>query len=276
MKALAWIDGDVIALEQARVALDDPGYLLGDGAFETLRSRRGRVLRWDLHAERMAYGLAVLDIDAQALGVAERAVHELAAAARDQNDVYLRVQITRDRAGRGRVTVLARSLPAYPDRLYRQGARLSVADWRRDPDDPLAGVKSMSYLAQVNTRRHARTRGFDDALILNTHGRVCEASYANVMARSGEVILAPGRKEGALDGVTRQVLLDALDAGRYALQARLDWSELESAEEVVLVSTLAGVIPVAHIEGIDRDYIGASGVFARRMTQCYADLLEAE
>lgn len=271
MKALAWIGGEVMALEQARVALDDSGYLLGDGVFETLRVRYGRIFRWDLHAERMAHGLAVLEIDEKTLAVAERAAQELAVVLRDQGDVYLRVQITRDG-----VTALARSLPAYSDRLYLKGARLGVADWRRDPDDPLAGVKTMSYLAQARTRRRAQACGFDDALILNTAGRVCEASYANVVARCGDVILAPGLEEGALDGVTRRVLLDELDDERHASGTRLDWSTLELADEVVLVSTLAGVIPVAQIEGINRDYACADGALARRMTVCYAELLEAE
>jgi branched-chain amino acid aminotransferase len=275
VKALAWIDGEIVALERAHVALDDPGYLLGDGVFETLRARYGRIFRWALHAERMAHGLAVLAIAGGSLAVAERAVRELAATTHDQHDVYLRVQIARDRTGQGKTTALARSLPAYPERLYRQGARLGVADWRRDPADPLAGVKSVSYLAQVRTRRRAQVSGFDDALILNTHGRVCESSYANVLARCGDVILTPGREEGALDGVTRRVLLDEFDIERYALQTRLDWPALESADDVVLVSTLAGVIPVVRIEGIDRDYAGAGGAFARRMTTCYKKLLDA-
>ncbi|HEX5313371.1 MAG TPA: aminotransferase class IV, partial [Gammaproteobacteria bacterium] len=276
MNELAWVDGRILPLAEARIALDSPGFLLGDGVFETLRTRRGRVFRWDLHAARFAKGLAALDIAPAALPIAERAARELAgAAANCEDDLSLRVQVSRDASGIGEVSALIRPLPPRVERLYREGARLAIATSRRDPADPLAGVKSLSYLPQVLARRAARARGFDDALILNTPGRVCEAAHANVIARSGRRLYAPGREEGALDGVTRRVLLDDIAAGEDELQFRLERSELEAAEELVLTSTLAGVIPVASIEGVAKSYAGSAGELARGLARRYEVLLES-
>ncbi len=276
MTPLAWLAGRVLPLAEARIALDDPGFLLGDGVFETLRARRGKPFRWDLHAERLAAGLAAVGVRNDALDVAERAVHELAArAAHDgDDDLYLRVQVSRMSMGAGKVTALARPLPDYPERLYRKGARLAIADWRCDPANPLAGVKSLSYLPQVWARRAAQARGFDDALILNTRGRVCEAAHANVIARRGTMLYAPGPEEGALNGVTRQVLLAEADRA-YSLCSSLSWGELEAAEEAILASTLAGVVPVAGIDGVHHRYAGPAGELAVRLTNFYAALLEA-
>ncbi|HEX5314346.1 MAG TPA: aminotransferase class IV [Gammaproteobacteria bacterium] len=277
MTPLAWIAGTVMPLAEARIALDDPGFLLGDGVFETLRARKGKPFRWDLHAERLAAGLAVVGIAAEALAVAEGAVHELATrAAHDcDDDVYLRVQVSRLAASRAEVTALVRPLPAFPEHLYRRGARLAIADWHRDPADPLAGVKSLSYLPQVWARRAVQARGFDDALILNSFGRVCEAAHANVIARHGRVLYAPGPEEGALDGVTRRVLLAALPEDDYAVETRLDRIALVEAEELVLISTLAGVVPVSGIAGVDRLYAGAAGVLAMHLAHAYAVLLDS-
>ncbi|MGH8271311.1 MAG: aminotransferase class IV [Gammaproteobacteria bacterium] len=277
MKPLAWIEGRILPLVEARIALDDPGFLVGDGVFETLRARRGKLFRWDLHAERLAAGLAAVGIGNEALAVAERAAHEVAARAQDgyADDLYVRVQVARDATGAGTVTALARALPQYPERLYREGARLGVAAWHRDLADPLVGVKSLSYLPQVWSRREAQARGFDDALILNSAGRVCEAAHGNVIARRGRNIYAPGSEEGALDGVTRRVLLAQIADDAYVLQSRLERSELEEAEEVVLTSTLAGVIPVVEIEGVSKRYAGAAGELAARLTQTYETLLDA-
>lgn len=275
MTPLAWIEGRILPLAEARIALDDPGFLVGDGVFETLRARKGRPFRWDLHAERLAAGLAVVGIGTGELVEAERAVHELAARTGNGDDVYLRVQISRDAVGEAAVTALARPLPPYPERLYREGARLGISAWRRDPADPLAGVKSLSYLPQVWARREAQARDFDDALIFNSAGRVCEAAHGNVLARCGGRLYAPGPKEGALDGVTRRVLLAELADDDFALQLQLSRGELEEAEEVLLTSTLAGVVPVAEIEGVDRGYAGPSGELARRLARAYETLLDA-
>jgi branched-chain amino acid aminotransferase len=266
-----------VPLSEAHIALDDPGYLLGDGLFETLRARKGNVFRWDLHAERLAAGLSAIGIHSEALILAERAARGLAVEVANENDdVYLRVQVSRTATGEAYVTALARPLPKYPARLYGEGARLAVAAWRRHPADPLAGVKSLSYLPQVWTRRAAQARGFDDALILNTRGKICEASYANVIAGYRNAIYAPSPEEGALDGVTRRVLLAGLDRNEYAMRSRLSWSELETADEVLLVSTLAGVIPVVEIEGVKKRYAGPAGELARRLTMLYVTLLDSE
>lgn len=275
MTPLAWIEGRVLPLAEARIALDDRGFLVGDGVFETLRARKAKPFRWDLHAERLAAGLATVGIGAGALVEAERAVHELAVRTGNGDDIYLRVQVSRDAEGEGTVTALARSLPSYPERLYAEGARLGISPWRRDPADPLAGVKSLSYLPQVWARREAQARGFDDALILNSAGRVCESAHGNVIARRGRALYAPGPGEGALDGVTRRVLLARIGDEDYELRLRLDRSELEEAEEAVLTSTLAGVVPVAEIEGVSKRYAGAEGELAARLTQAYDTLLAA-
>ncbi len=278
MTPLAWIEGCVLPLAEARVALDDPGFLVGDGIFETLRARRGKLFHWDLYAERLAAGLAAVGIGNEALTVAQRAAHEVAAHAQAGygDDLYVRVQVSRAAEGAGVVTALARPLPRYPERLYREGASLGIAAWRRDPADPLVGVKSLSYLPQVWARRAAQARGFDDALILNLAGRICEAAHGNVIARRGRNLYAPGPEEGALAGVTRRVLLAQIADDGYVLQYSLQRGELGSAEEFVLTSTLAGVIPVVAIEGVDKRYAAAAGELCRRLTQAYETLLDAD
>ncbi|MDN5865427.1 MAG: D-amino acid aminotransferase, partial [Gammaproteobacteria bacterium] len=74
MTPLAWMDGCVLPLGEARIALEDPGFLFGDGVFESLRVRRGRPFRWDLHARRLSEGLEVVGIDAGPLNLAQFAV----------------------------------------------------------------------------------------------------------------------------------------------------------------------------------------------------------
>ncbi len=276
----AWMDGAVVPLAEAAVPLDDPGFLLGDGVFETLRARRGRIFRWPLHRARMAHGLEVLGIGSGVLDTVQAALEALAAAgARDYDDQYLRAQVVRERgagaAATGNVTALVRPLPGYPAHWHGTGVRLGVAACRIDPHSPLAGVKSLSYLPQVLARRQAQGGGFDDALILNTDGRVCESAHGNVIARLGRTLYAPGREEGALAGVTRDVLLGWARDNGYGIEIRLPWDVLPMAEEAVLASTLAGVVPIATVEGLDARFPGGEGELAVAMTQAYEAMLDA-
>ncbi len=275
----AWLEGRVMPLAEATVALSSPGFLLGDGVFETLRARHGRIFRPEWHWERMAHGLEVLGIDPAVLETVETAVHEVCdAAASLLDDIYLRVQVVRelnhDGPARGRVSTIARPCPTYPPHWYRDGVSLGVADLRSDPHAPLSGVKSLSYLPHTLARRRAQGRGFDEALILNTEGRVCESAYGNVIARIDHVLYSPGREEGALDGVTRRVLLDWAQSQGYAIETRLPWMVLAEAEEVVLVSTLAGVVPVAAIEHLPQTHFaGAKGKLFSALRAAYEKLL---
>ncbi|MGH9436341.1 MAG: aminotransferase class IV [Terriglobia bacterium] len=273
----AWADGQVMPLAEATVPLSDPGFLLGDGVFETLRARHGKIFAWPRHRERMAHGLDVLGIEPTVLARVDSALVALTeAAASTFDDMYVRVQVVRaPGAGMttGTVTALARACPDYPAHWYEQGVRLGVTELRCDPEAPLAGVKSLSYLPQVLARRHAQTRGFDDALMLNTMGRVCESAHGNIIARLGRTLYAPGREEGALGGVTRGALLRWADEHDYIIEIRLPWEVLSEVEEAVLVSTLAGVVPVASVEGIDTHLVAGSGELAIAMRQAYEDLL---
>lgn len=278
--AWAWLEGRVVPLAEATVALSSPGFLLGDGVFETLRARRGRIFRWPLHRVRMVRGLEVLGIDPGAADTAEVALRAVCeAAAGDLEDMYLRVQVVREAsAGNpapGRVSAIARACPPNPPQVFREGVALGLAELRIDPRAPLAGVKSLSYLPQTLARRRAQGRGFDDALILNAGGRVCESAYGNVLARAGRTLYAPGPGEGALDGVTRRVLLDWAVGAGYALEEQLPWQVLASAEEAMLLSTLAGVVPVTTIEHLPRTrFAGGKGELAQTLRDVYEKLLE--
>jgi len=278
----AWADDRLRPLADARIPLLDRGYLLGDGVFETLRARGGRLLAWPLHRDRMAHGLAVLGIEASALETAAQAAEAVTGrAARDVPvDLYVRVQVARcGETGReadpGTVTASARPCPVTPERLRQSGARLRVAAWRRDPGDPLAGVKPLSYLPHVLARRAARAAGCDDALVLNTAGRVCESSYGNIVARVNGAWYAPGPDEGALDGVTRRLLLERAVPRGETVHDRLPVDALEQAEEVLLLSTLAGVVPVRAIDGVASALAGGHGRFAARFAAAYEALLDS-
>ncbi len=250
---LAYVEGVVGELADARIPLDDRGFLVGDGIFETMRTHAGKVVFLDDHRRRFEAGLAALGMPNT--DEFDRAVEALVAAglqASGGEDLYLRIQASAgpmlDIPGPGtpRVTGICKLFQA-PVARQRDGVQLATTHYKLQHDSPLAGIKHSSFLPYIAARRDAIAHGADDALLWNTRGRPIEVSTANLFLRRGDTIHAPGPAEGAVAGVTRAVVIDIL--------RQMDWSVDEqappssSADEAWMTNTTGGVIPIVGIDG---------------------------
>jgi branched-subunit amino acid aminotransferase/4-amino-4-deoxychorismate lyase len=131
------------------------------------------------------------------------------------------------------------------ERLYRQGVAVVVErELRVRSAGPLAGLKSLSYQLNSLALARAEAAGAFEALLLNEGGRVVEGSRSNLVAVIGTVPMTPPTSDGCLPGTARRRLLEAgmIHEGSFGLE------ELAAAEEVLLTSSLLGVLPVSRIE----------------------------
>lgn len=253
-----YVDGKVMDLAKATIPLNDRGYLLGDGVFETLRTVNGKVFRLDDHAARLRQSL-------QAIGLDEPVEKEFRAAVQALvrqgvkaygGEVYLRVNISTgpmgDIAGDDRgimVTGLCRKFKPYPMQYYSNGVHVITSRQRKDSRSQLSSVKTLSFLPYVTARREALTATAHDALLLNEHGRVAEASTSNVFARGkDDVVYAPGPAEGAVSGVTRSVLLDLVADAGFKIVEQLPVATLAASREAWLTNTTGGVVPMTRFD----------------------------
>jgi branched-subunit amino acid aminotransferase/4-amino-4-deoxychorismate lyase len=273
-----WLDGELLPADGRHISVYDRGFQLGDGVFETLRARAGHVAELGEHLARLhhsADGLSIhLPPDADAIiraGIAGL----LRADGLDGADGDASVRITVSRGalhGRGllpagetaRPTIALQAWPVAPapaDHLER-GLHLIGSRVRRDPENPLAALKTTSRADYVHARLEARHAGADDALFLTLDGHLSEATSANLF-----IVRAPrsgtgGRGEGPtelatpalgcaiLPGTTRSWLLGwAARVGLRPTEAWLTTRELLDADEAFLCSSVAGVLPVTRYEG---------------------------
>jgi len=240
------LNGSLMEPEAARIAPGDRGFTLGDGLFETLRVKAGRIQRRDAHLARLARGAAVLALPLPALDLA--AVLEEVRAANGLEEGSLRLTVTRGEGPRGvlpppspqptvLVTAAPLASPAAPARL------ILARRTRRNEFSPLAGVKSLNYLDNILARQEAAEAGADDAILLNTRGSVAETSIANLFAVIGGRLLTPLLTDGVLPGIMRAAVL-ALEGTEETLTP----ADLARADEVLLTSSL-GIRSVALLEG---------------------------
>lgn len=265
---LCWLDGRVVEAADARVSPLDAGWRLGDGVFSTLRAVDGSPQRLAAHVTRLLH-------DAAALGITGLAADRLAEAARlvaarngeDHPDLVLRLVVTRGPvpadapfgavAASPTVAVLASPAPA-PSGPVRT---ITITGGRRP-----AAIKSTSWAWSGQAIAAARAAGADTALFVEG-GEVLEAAAANVVVVHGDAAVTPPADGRLLPGTTRAVLLAA---GALA-EATVPAADLDTADEVVLLSAVRGAVSVVAID--DRP-VGA-GVPGRVAAALQAQLRDA-
>ena len=113
----------------------------------------------------------------------------------------------------------------------------------RKPVNALAGIKSANALLYVLAARYARDNNWDEALILNEHGRICEANSSNVfLVLPDKRVLTPPVSEGILPGVMRKNMINWLKENSYQVdEAILLTEDFYRAEEVFLTNAVTGL-----------------------------------
>ena len=182
---VVFLNGRFVAGEAARISILDRGFLYGDGLFETLRIIGGRPHAWEAHLERLERGAAFLKLRPPLTALEMRRAVEQLVLRNSLPDSVLRLTLTRGPGPRGyspknadspTLLMTMHPVPATKPR----GLRLVTSSFRLAAADPLAQFKTCNKLVHVLARAEAEARGADDALLLNTRGRLAEATSSNL------------------------------------------------------------------------------------------------
>lgn len=250
-----WLNGEWRDKREA-IGVDDRGFLLGDGVFETILIRNGAAAFLERHIARLTKGLSVLSMDAGLPDNLRAVITELASRNDlSDGDASLRLTITRGPGARGL---------AYPERHKSASTRLmtmararvadsrarllTVTKHRRAAAGMAAQCKTLSYVDNILAYNDAIAAGADDAVMLNADGMLACASAANIFVIDQESVITPPVSDGALPGIVRAVLLDeASSAGIDIREQAIEPDALRDGA-VFLTNSLIGLAP-AHLDG---------------------------
>ena len=247
------LNGVLIEQDVARIDPSDRGLLLGDGVFETIAVRKGTARRLPAHLARLRLGAAVLNIPLTQTDEQLAALINDTLTANALTEAVVRVTLTRGPGGRG-IVAPAEPKPtlmisAAPQPAPAEPARVIIAqDTRRNEFSPLAQIKSLNYLDNIIARQQATAQNADDALLLNTAGRIAESTVANIFVLVNGGLVTPPISEGALPGVMRA---EAIKLSR-AEERPVTIDMLGAASEIFLTNALGlrAVVKVGdHIVG---------------------------
>jgi branched-chain amino acid aminotransferase len=285
---LIWLNGELVAWEDAKVHVLTHGLHYGTGVFEGERAyetpRGPAIFRHNDHLDRLFKSAELYYMPIPyTLEELRTATHELIAA-NDLRECYIRPIVFRGYGQMGLypldapvdVSIAAWAWGAYlGEESKRTGVRAKVASWRRIPHDALIphAKASGQYLNSVLAKIEASKAGYQEAILLDSHGFVCEGSGENIyVVREGQVVTPP-QTAGILDGINRKsVLRIAGDLGIEVIERDLARAELYLADEVFLTGTAAEMVAVTEID----DHAigeGIPGPVTRQLQQVFDDAL---
>jgi branched-chain amino acid aminotransferase len=246
----------------------------GDGLFETLRFIDKKVVFLHQHFERLAIGLKTLKMSSP-LGFSPNWIENeinkaISAIQKDgskqpqiENDQhadlpYWRVRMTFWRESPGLYTpdsnnvawqIEANPIPEGFFTLNKSGLKVGVYEQIKLSSDLLSPLKTTSALPYVMASIHKKEMGWDDALLLNYHHRIAEATASNIFLCQGNKLFTPSLSEGPVSGILRRLILEtAVEIGLEPIETALTTEHFKNADEIWLTNAIHGVRWVESIQ----------------------------
>ena len=235
------------------IPLDDRGFTLGHGLFETVLWTDGALAHWDAHVERLERGCRALGLPTPDRAGFRNAALTAIADAGTPARAAVRLSWSAGSGGRGldvpepltpRLSVIATAIDATPGPVTLATARV-----RRNDRSPTSRLKTLSYLDNVLARAEARVAGAEEALMLNTVGEIACAAAANVFWIRHDVVFTPDLDCGVLDGIMRREVIAACHhLGLQVEEVYANPGRLAGAP-MFISNSLVGVRAVASLDG---------------------------
>jgi branched-chain amino acid aminotransferase len=289
---LIWHNGELVAWEDAKVHVLTHGLHYGTGVFEGERAydtpHGTAIFRHTDHLRRLFASAELYYMPIPyTLEELRAATHELIAA-NGLAECYIRPIVYRGYGQMGLNPLdceVSVSIAVWPWGAYLgeeaavQGVRAKVSSWRRISSDSLIphAKASGQYLNSVLAKIESVKAGYQESILLDANGCVCEGTGENIFVVRDGVVLTPPQTAGILDGISRKSILQvARDLGYEVVERDLARAELYLADEVFMSGTAAELVPVCEIDDHrigERVHGGGRGPITEAVQKVFVDAL---
>jgi branched-chain amino acid aminotransferase len=283
---LIWLNGEFVAWEDAKVHVLTHALHYGTGVFEGIRAYETpngtAIFRNQDHLDRLEKSAKLYYMDLPFSPQQLREVtHELIAR-NGFKSCYIRPLVWRGYGPMGlnpldnpvEAMVAVWEWGAYlGEEGKTNGVRARVSSYRRISSESLIPHSKASgqYLNSVLAKIESVKAGYEEAILLDDNGYVCEGTGENVFVIKDGVIHTPGQADGILDGINRKSCIQiARDLGYEVVERNIARAELALADEVFLTGTAAELTPMREIDDIE---IGPPGPVTREIQGVFEDAL---
>lgn len=261
----AYFQNQFVPFVEAKISIATHALHYGTGAFGGLRGipdpqapQQVLLFRLDRHCQRLSDSAKFLHYNLPAEKIKETIV-EFVKINKPTTSFYIRPFVyTSDLGIAPRLHNIEKDFFVYGlelgDYMSPEGVSCRISSWYRQEDRslPLRAKISGAYITSSLAKTEAVESGFDEAILMNSQGKVSEASGMNIfLLRNGQLV-SPGVEQDILEGITRDSILTiARDLGIKTIERSVDKSELFIADEAFISGTAAKIIPVKRIENYE-------------------------
>lgn len=249
------INGEIISEDKARISPNNPGFLFGEGLFETIRADDGVPFLLTKHLLRLRSGLKYLNIEAPtSLNRADNLITQLLKANRlTKKSSVIKIicsrnpQIGVDAAPKPAASLIITTteLDLKEIKSRQAGIRADIIPWERNCNNPLLALKSLNYLENRYALQMAKRDGFSEGIFLNQKGELCEGTFSNLFLIRGNRLLTPPLTAGILPGITRAFILEKAPAvGIEVCETPLFPDDIETCSGAFITSSLMHLSPL--------------------------------
>jgi len=283
---LIWLNGEFVAWEDAKVHVLTHALHYGTGVFEGIRAYETRqgtaIFRNRDHLERLEKSAKLYYMELPYPKEQLREVTHDLIARNGFKTCYIRPLVWRGYGPMGlnpldnpvEAMVAVWEWGAYlGEEGKRKGVRARVSSYRRISSESLIPHSKAcgQYLNSVLAKIESVKAGYEEAILLDDKGYVCEGTGENVFVIKDGVIYTPTQADGILDGINRKSCLQiARDLGYQVVERNIARAELALADEVFLTGTAAELTPMREIDDIE---IGPPGPITREIQGVFEDAL---
>jgi branched-chain amino acid aminotransferase len=251
-------NGKYFSSEEKIINADNQSYRYGDGLFETMKMIKGEILLAEYHFMRLFKGLEVLKYNIPKLfkpGLLIEQIKTLAQKNGCGKAARVRLSVSRGRGGLydgdNKLDYIVECMPLNTsvNGLNENGLIIGLFEDAKKSCDLFSNLKSANYLPYVMAAQYAKENKWNDCLVLNQYGRVCDATIANVFWIKDRNIFTPPLSEGCVDGVMRRHLLQMSGGTVKEIEEKVcPVADIENADEIFLTNAMYGIRWVKQFE----------------------------
>ena len=256
-EAYVYLNGNYLPKKEATISIDDRGFRFGDGVFETILVKNGKLIFSQEHIQRLSKGLECLKIPYDTRDLVD-ICHDI-------------IQKNKVHEGRVKITVTrgVGSIGYLPHQAEKPTILVEAAEHSITSTQPIdlwistiqkisaaalpVHVKTMQGLNQTLARMEALHQNCFEAVMLGKNGMLCEGSSSNIFWFHGNTLCTPALSCGIVDGVIRQKIIAispfSVKEGAFPLEALLD-----HADALFVVNSIWGVLPVRCLYPMKKTY----------------------
>lgn len=256
---LIYIDGVWYPKGEAKISVYDHGLLYGDGVFEGIRCYNKNIFRLKEHIERLYVSANIIGLK---IPISKEEMSEIVRESIRKNDLtnaYTRLVITRGYGDLGlnprkcptpTIICISQNFAPLYGNLYEKGIKVKkVSTVRIAPEALDTRSKTLNYVNNILANVEAINAGYDEALMLDSRGKVCEGSGDNLFIIKDKKLSTPSTGHGALVGITRSAVIDmAKELGIETSERDIELEEVFDADEAFMTGTAAEIIPIIQLD----------------------------